>query len=487
MSICVVASLLLWNWCVIGAPHSDILWSVPLNLSNTPQLSTHPAIVADDYGYVHVFWSEEVGGRERQLDDFGGEGNTIFHTRWDGASWTPPIDILFVPGEQVAEFVDVDVGPDNRLHVVWTGQENFYYSNASSWEAGSAHAWREPAVIASDSARSRIESSIVVDANGDLHIVYATRGDGAGIYYICSQDNGVTWTSPRRLSQPFRLLEMSYSTVQIVVDGAGFLHGVWQANQQEGFGQAVYYTHSVDRGVSWSAPWQFGYRDPGDIFVEWPYLAIRGDAELHLIYIDGSSQGRLHRISLDNGETWSEPRYILPELQGINGYVIPVVDRDGGMHMIANMRTRSDNVVGIYYAGWGGDSWSPAVPLDNSSPVAPSAHYTAAAVRLGNEIYVVYTQISVGEIWMLRGILPSVKPVTALEPSRSREETLLTPVADNLLEVTNSVSSRSQPRPDWGSQPYGQASEWGPVVIGLVSSILLIGGVFAGMRVRNRN
>ena len=482
-----IAIVPLWSWRVFAAPRGDILWSAPLNLSNTSQLSTHPAIVTDGYGYVHVFWSEEAGGPIREPGDLGGAGNTIYYTRWDGAIWTPPVDILFVPGDQVAEFVDVDVGPDNRLYIVWTGQENFYYSDALSWEAESAHAWRTPVVIASGSARSRLESSIVADANGDLHIVYATRGDGAGVYYIRSHDAGATWSSPYRLSQPFRLLEISYSNVKMIVDGLGYLHVMWQTNQQEGYGQAVYYTRSVDGGTHWSAPWQFGYRDPGDTFVDWPYLTVRGDSEMHLIYIDGGTRGRLQRISLDNGETWSEPYDILPELEGINGYVIPVVDSAGDMHLIANMRTYGDNVVGIYYARWDGNDWSPAVPLDNSSPAAPSAHYTAATVRLGYEIYVVYTDISVGEIWMLHGLLSYLEPMPADATPHLEAEVAATPTPNDIPIVTVPVSGPSQPELDWHSQPSEQTTEWSAIALGLISSILLVVGVFVGTRVHNRH
>lgn len=486
VSIGMAALLLLWNWCVFGASQGDILWSVPRNLSNTPQLSTHPAIIADDYGYVHIFWSEEVNGPVRRPGDLGGDGNSILYTRWDGVGWTPPVDILFVPGEPVAEFIAVDLDSENRLHVVWTGQDNFYYSNALSWKAESAHAWRMPVVIASGSARSRTESSIIADANDVLHIVYATRGDGAGIYYTCSQDAGATWTSPSRLSQPFGLLEVSFSNVKMITDDLGYLHVVWQTNQHEGYGQAVYYARSVDGGMHWNTPWQFGYRDPGDIFVDWPYLAIRDDGEIHLIYVDGGTRGRLHRITLDNGETWSEPRYILSELEGINGYVFPVVDETGDMHLIANMRTYGDNVVGIYYAGWDGAGWSPAVPLDNSSPAAPSAHYAAAAVRLGYEIYVVYTDISVGDIWILQGRLSYLEPVSVA--TTPRPETVMpdTPAPyDTPVIAAPDIESASS-KPEWHSQPSGQTSEWTAVVLGLLSSILFVGGVFVGTRARNR-
>jgi hypothetical protein len=387
-----------------------IRWSKPTNISDSPPLSTHPAIVSDDYGNIHVFWSEELGGRARQPGDIGGEGNSIVYTRWDGTSWTDPVDILSVPEDTVAEFVAVDVDTDSRLHIVWTGQTNFYYSNALSWEADSAHAWRKPVVIATNSARSRLESNIAVGGSGDIHIIYAARGTEAGIYYIRSQDGGETWSMASLLSEPFDALERSYSTVRIIADEAGRLHAVWQTSQQEGFGQAIYYTRSADQGQSWSTPKQLAYRDPGDTWVDWPYLMAEGDSKLHLLYVDGSSEGREHRISVDSGETWSDPYHIITEMEGINGYVFPLVDNSDQMHLIVNMRTSNRQIVGVYYSQQLDNTWSPVVPIDITSPAAPSAHYTTGAMRLGNEIHIVYNQISTGEIWHMRGTLPDVDP-----------------------------------------------------------------------------
>ncbi|MBN1312190.1 MAG: exo-alpha-sialidase [Anaerolineae bacterium] len=419
-------------------------------------------------------------------EDMGRSGNTILYTRWDGANWTAPVDILFVPSEQIADFVAVDVDTENRLHAIWTGQSNFYYSNAPSWQADSAHVWSTPIILASDSARSAWESDIMADASGGLHVIYSKRGDMPGIYHIRSLDGGQTWSEAVRLSEPFGPLERSFCHVKIIADGMGYLHAVWQTTQDEGYGQAVYYARSVDNGEHWSAPWQFGYRDPGDTFVEWPYLTAYGVSEIHLIYIDGGTQGRLHRISLDNGRTWSGSHHIIPELEGVNGYVIPVVDGAGNMHLIANMRTRAGQLVGIYYARWNRNSWSPTIPIDNSSAAASSAHYTAATVRLGNEIYIVYNQLQGSEIWLLRGMLSSVKPLPTAELPSPIEPTLAAPAVNNVPAVSEVISRPSQPSPDWRTQPYEQSSGGEILLFSLGTSVLLVGGVMIWMRVHNR-
>jgi hypothetical protein len=367
--------------------------------------------VDDDHGSVHVFWSEDTSDEPLQPGSPARNGNSILYTRWDGQSWSPVTDILYLAQEPIAEFVAVDVDTEDRLNVVWTGQSAFYFSSALASQAESPRAWSEPIVVAANSARSGWESDIAADAYGNLHIVYATRGAAFGVYHTQSRDGGESWSIATELSEPRDPLEASFSNVKIETDQAGRLHVVWQTNQEEGFGQAIYYARSINGGQSWSVPVQLEYRDPGDTFVQWPYLATVGESELHLVYTNGTIRGRAYRVSLDGGKTWSDPVQVLTELEGINGYVIPLLDDAGGLHMVANMRTRADQVIGIYHSRWAGNEWSPSRPVDVTSPAAPSAHYAAATVRLGNEIHVVYNQIDGGEIWYLHGVIPWVDPL----------------------------------------------------------------------------
>ncbi len=411
----VFAFLLMLAFLLLQAPgiarsQDPVIWSEPENLSNTPSSSNHPAIVTDDFGFVHVFWSELVGGETLGPDDLAGSGNAIMYTRWDGKRWSVPNDVLTSPGENLTDYVSVAVDPGGRLHAVWGGQDNFYYSSANGWEAETAQSWSKPKVIASGSARSQRESSIVVDNNGSLHVIYAARYPTNAISHISSADGGHSWSRETRISPALESLEVGFANVRIISDPRGRLHATWQTFQDEGYGQGVYYARSLDAGQSWSESTRFRFREQGDVFVEWPYLVSRGEDELHLNYVDGQNIGRAYRLSLDGGETWSEADLILQELEGINGYVIPIVDGDERMHMVIDMRTRAGQVVGLYYSRLRPQgTWSPTKPIDDSSPAAPSAHYTAASVRLGNEIHAVYTQLSGGEIWHVRGDIQDIE------------------------------------------------------------------------------
>lgn len=402
----------------VAAQTASSAWQRPINLSNSPASSGRPAIVADGYGNVHVFWSEDVGGKSI-LNIPGkliGNGNTIYYTRWDGASWTQPLDILVVPDEPIAEYVAATVDRQNQIHLVWTGSSKFYYSTAPADKAHLVHSWRPPVEVAAGSARTQWESDIVVDAWDNIHIAYATGGDDAGVYHVVSTDGGTSWQMPTRLSGVLDQLEVAFSNVRIITDGAQRLHVVWQTVEEQGFGQGIYYTRSVDKGATWSAPVRMAYKDPGEYGVTFPYIASIGESELHMIYVDGPWHiGRYHRISRDGGETWGAPTHVLADFEGINGPSIFLVDRNGGLHLVITWRTTTQ-IGGTYYARWSGAAWSPMELGVEETEQWPGAHWTAATMRLGNEIHVVFnTNFSdkAGEIWYTRRNLADVPPATA--------------------------------------------------------------------------
>jgi len=470
------------------AQSGPIVWSPHTNLSNSPQASAHPAIVADDYGLVHVFWSEEVGGKPvTPGEGIRNTGNSIFYTRWDGQSWSAPLDILFVPHEVRAEWPVATIDAENKLHVLWESYTTVYYSSAPSWDADSAQNWSQPLLLTASSNSTPWGAGIAADVQGTLHVVYAAIGDEEGLNYTRSTDGGETWELPFRLYGPFAPSEEPPSMVQIVTDEAGRLHVVWQRNQVEGSGYGVYYARSTNGGETWDAPIQLADRDPEDFSVGTPYLIANGASELHLIYVDGAytgSKGRFHRISRDGGASWGEPMLIIPELVGINGYVMPVLDGAGQMHLIANMRTEEEQAVGIYYARWLGTGWSPVTPIDVS---IPQIHYTAVTVRLGNELHIVYNQLRGAEIWHIHGLVSQLTPQPTLAlPTPTLPAQPTQTAAPTLSAVTLDIKTGAPPSPGETLSYQTTPLVFHPLVLAVVSALIIATGGITWKRLRSR-
>jgi hypothetical protein len=458
---------------VIEAP--VIIWSAPMNLSASPEVSIHPEVVADRSGYVHVLWSEDVGGRPPVGTEVLWHGDSVGYRQWDGLRWTPPVDVLHVEGDPAADFVAAAVDSSNRLHVVWMGQSAFYYSSAPTLKAASAQEWT-PIVALAASNLTLYPLDIAADSQGGLYAALSSS-DGV-VSCMRSLDGGQTWERPVVVSGSLGALERSISNVRLLVDRADRLHATWQTDQEQGYGQAVYYARSVDGGESWSTPFQLAYRDLGDTFCEWPVLAARGADELHVIYVDGWHVGRWHRISRDAGVTWDPPQQIITSMEGINGFVTPVVDGAEQLHLIINMRTRAQSH-GVYWATWLGDAWSQVRVADNVSVGAASSHYTDAAVALGNELHVVYTQNDGGEIWHVSGLISNA-PRQAGLPRPAQVVPRATPQPASTGAGLPASEAR-QPSPLLGAAPFshGAIGDEHAAALGVAGALLVVGSAAA--------
>lgn len=412
-----------------------VAWNRPINISNTPTGSAHPAIVTDAYGYVHVIWSENTAGGEFD-PELTTAGNTLFYSRFDGSSWTLPLDLFYVANDPVADYPRLTIDKEQYLHLVWTGLENIYYSQAPASEAYAASTWRPPVVLSENSARSRFESSVAVDDIGIIHTAYAGRENEAGVFYRRSLDGGHSWEMPLILSGPSKAHEEAYSTVQVVVDLSDVVHVVWETSDERGYGRGVYYRRTLDQGASWEPPLTIKFTEKEEGFVGWPYLFVDSEGQLHLIYALEENKARGYRFSADNGRTWEVEERILSEMEGINGYVFPVEDAGANLHLIVNMRPSDTQETGLYYAAYTGQRWFPVTPIALGEPYGPAAHYTAGAVRLGNEIHLVWTDLGGGEIWYTRGLIPGVRAVPAISAA-------VAPVAET-------ATSEAPPLPDDG-------------------------------------
>ena len=165
-----------------------------------------------------------MNGRMLKPDELAEHTNTIMYRRWDGQKWTDPLDILAVPDDSLAEYVSATIDSRNQLHLVWTGLTQIYYSTAPAAEAYSPRAWSEPEVISTDSARTKFESDVAVDSQGNVHVVYASRGSAAGVFHVMKGPNSDAWTEPTRISDALRDNETALADVRLVIDASDRLH-----------------------------------------------------------------------------------------------------------------------------------------------------------------------------------------------------------------------------------------------------------------------
>jgi hypothetical protein len=460
-------------------------WAEPVNLSNTPQGSAWPAIVADNSGLVHVFWSEDTQGEPVNPKLGPGNGDSVFYTRGDGTSWSQTTDILFVQGKPF-RFLSATVDDTGQLHLATSGSPlgPLYYTSASVYTATSARAWRSP--VALDQQVGDVD--IVADPRGVLHLVYAKDvnwGDHPGIFYIQSTNGGDTWSLPVDLSGLLSNTESRPQVVQLALDGQGRLHVVWdEMDPMTGVGQRIRYARSLDGGPTWSTPREVAIRREGESTVAWPRIATVGN-DVHIVWIQGERPYRYHQWSSDGGETWTNPTRIFGEMHSAAGGDDLTVDSAGTMHFVANLRYPQ----GIYHSYWAGGGWSDLTPIyliqagTLVGRIGPDGivrgyqdwHVPRMAISEGNRLHLVLQDQLRGEIWYMAGQidapyvppepLPMPVPVATSTPAPTME-----PVATPSPRPYEQEAASSNVEP--GNTRLGSPSF--AVVTGIAPALLLV-------------
>jgi hypothetical protein len=372
-----IARALLFVSGSVSAQQSD--WSVALNLSNTSAQSYYPSITSDPAGNVHVAWCE---GSVRQ------SCSGIFYSRFDGVSWTEPID-LFIPvgGRLNAPVLSADA--HGWLHLVWEEPGHVYYSRALAWDEPSAQSWSRPVVVAGPWPGVSYPD-LAIDSTGLPHVVFSiNQGEGGGIYYSYPEDvSNQAWSAPLPVYSSPRTDRM-VDQPRVTVDGQGRLHIVWtETDYPETFPPlGIRYARGEPGGETWSLPLE----------VNGPYslggiLAV-GESEVHLI---GAVQ-----IQTGTSSTWFP--LMLADLvgrdpfaggRGYQGWPSMVGDNTGNVHIlqVANRQESgagSANIETLYHQNWQIGRWAQPAALLARLPSSPTHLMDPdVTVRGGNQLYV---------------------------------------------------------------------------------------------------
>ncbi len=366
------------------AQSSSTRWSAPERLSSQNGQASQGYMVSDQYGYVHVLWTE-----------VGPDGvPSIQYSRFDGEIWSLPNDIMVSSPDATIIFLAPFVDQQGILHLMWSEANvgPVFYSSAPVYNAGTAKAW---------SPRVRVDASafwgrLVVDSQGVLHFLYSDfYGEIPGIYYIKSENQGFTWSSPLWLD-PDIPEGMAPTVVYFDIDENDGLHALWYyLDTVTANGTWIRYSNSKDGGKTWSLPFTIDRADESGDELRLPYPEFKVfDNQVHALWAGDSQVHREHRYSLDGGQTWSSTMRILGDLTGqaLGGGL--GVDSLGRLHYVTQMRYP----IGIYHTYWDQNTWSiPALAYfiagssDESFGDRIHAHNVRLAIRAGNQLVVTFT------------------------------------------------------------------------------------------------
>lgn len=390
--------LLLWlvllYLTVTSATAQEYQWSLPQRVPDYEDEARAPFMVVDQNQTVHAFSQNSVDGMI-----------AVTYRQWSlDQGWTPPTDVLLLPGQKPLVMIGAFLDQRGIVHIVCFGgndrSADLYYAQAPLERAAQATAWSYPRIIG-EAATSPASGDIVGDGEGNLFVLYSGRLDGNGVYALHSTDGGATWSEPVAIFLSYRGDDKPWS-LYTYLDDAHRLHIVWTVVNGTGNGQAIYYTQvtmegnklrrmasqklAIIDGQSANYPSIIGYHD-----------------QLIVIYQNSKPVTRFMRLSSDNGQTWTDPVRLFPHI-GDYGPASLVKASNQQVHMLLGNRINDPatgiNIHGMWHSVWQGNAWSELAPVIAGPAVKPTQgdigegfdpHFPRAVVSQGNLILVTWS------------------------------------------------------------------------------------------------
>jgi hypothetical protein len=466
-SILVIAGVVLALMAMVPASMAQAptgQWSHPIDITrpSDSEAGLWGTLTCDQYQNTHLFWS-----------DMDPENAAIYYRNNIGGNWSPPIDVIVNPKHAALRLGSAISNKMDTLHLIWVDRElraDLYYSQAPLAHAADPRAWSTPRLLVGGTDGG----SITTDKNGAIHLVYPTYdADGIQqiIYYLRSDDDGLTWSDPVvvfALTAPLP----STSGAKIAADDRGRLHvGTTIRSYEYGAFSELGYVRSLDGGKTWG-PYE-KMTDTGTTFQGVSTLSpfAFGEDEIHLTWHDPR---RMHMWSTDGGETWSAPVEIMPLAAGFGGQNKLVKDSAGTIHAIVAA------LGGVYSVAWDGRQWGLPELIDDRG-IDP--HGQDMVICGGNELHVTYDDRNdQRKVWY--STRAANAPHLTAQPIPEHEEDTA------LVELEPTATPAVDPQPKLQSQPFSDellAAPPNPTTLIMLSALpvlMFIAGVYLVRRWR---
>ncbi len=303
-----------------ASPHTELqisrdggtTWSAPAPLAPSTLRQDDPQIVVDPADGHTLYASYMEGNKSSQIVARSDDG---------GVTWTREL----VESLQRGTDKDILAVRDGNVYLSYHTQQKIYVS--LSHDGGATWTVHQPINNTSQLGVS-LGSGGVVDSTGAVHFAWngvrrAGQAKGAiNLFVTSSSDGGTTWTTTLvDTSAPAPSCDCpgwDYWGAQMAIaaDHDDVLYALWNASNEAGAPNRLYFSRSTDGGATWSARSEVSLAPAGSNNA-FPAMAATGSGDVRIAWTDdrnghdaggGDQSARWntwYRVSTDGGASWS--------------------------------------------------------------------------------------------------------------------------------------------------------------------------------------
>lgn len=353
-------------------------WSEPAAIGDGAAAYRSLHVLGDGEGNVHALWSARPEEQEESWE--------IFYSRLDGERWLPPASLFAAAGEADGTLAAA-ISAGDRLLAVWRDSEGaLLFSQAATAGAAVATDWA-PAAPLPAPLNAAGELVLATAGNDTVYAAYNVPiNEGRGLYLLHSADQGASWSEPVQAVDGEMLGWEIAGAPELVVTGAGALHFLITQEKLDPAAdvaaETLYYVRCPASLEACSAPAPVGSGQP-----LWYALTSSGSQTIHRLWQERDARGlRLrHQVSVDDGESWSEPALVTAVTSGAPAPAMVVADPAGRLHLVQ----AGDEALNAWT--WDG-SWS----QEEAIPAGTDGLLQGAVTRSGT-VAVLFTRTGQGD------------------------------------------------------------------------------------------
>jgi hypothetical protein len=340
-------------------------WSAPVGLTEMERGLIHDVDVASSSnGNIYGVWSE--------ANDTDGAGKALVLTGIQRDTIIAPVRVILAESSSSTrassikiEQPTIDIDPENRFHVAWSGGESgqIFYSASFERDAPTSSGWAAPIALPSVSSVAS-SPSLVADSRGaNVFTLYSVPfNEKRGVYLVRSINSGGAWMTPTLVFDAESAGWNGVDESQLAFNvRSETLHAVFMklTSVESPAQRELYYTRSTDFGGAWSPPVKIASGN-----IDAPRIAVFDPNQVHIIFnaprLRGATTTAPFSIwssySPDGGLRWSDAERIVG-FEAVSGKVSLASDNAGQLVVTAIGETpRLEST--LLFARWDGQAWT---------------------------------------------------------------------------------------------------------------------------------